>query len=314
MAVFLISLVLILLLFNDSLGFLPTVPQQIGRTILWDVIIVSAPTIFLLVPGLWRNICPVGLLSVLPNRWGISREKKPSHKTQGILLYTGLFVLIALIPLRHIFHNGFIEASLMLTVGLAAFISGMAYEGKAGFCVGLCPLLHVEKLYGMKPLTSFENILCKQCSHCVAPCPDLMKNDGFSNFAKFKIMERVIVGGFPGFVWGWFQVPDYTNPIEWGNILYAYIVPLSGLVLSIIIYELLRKVVEAENFITIQLTFSFYCNYSLLLVQTTRDIYCQHHRSTVVICSARRHNHIFGWWFLLRTNKKRAWQYLVNQN
>ncbi|MDP7060468.1 MAG: hypothetical protein QF416_08370 [Candidatus Marinimicrobia bacterium] len=256
----------------------------------------------------------MGLLSVLPNRWGISREKKPSHKTQGILLYTGLFVLIALIPLRHIFHNGFIEASLMLTVGLAAFISGMAYEGKAGFCVGLCPLLHVEKLYGMKPLTSFENILCKQCSHCVAPCPDLMKNDGFSNFAKFKIMERVIVGGFPGFVWGWFQVPDYTNPIEWGNILYAYIVPLSGLVLSIIIYELLRKVVEAENFITIQLTFSFiaitvYYWYRLpeiFIVNTTDQLLLFALRGATIT--------FFGWWFLLRTNKKRAWQYLVNQN
>ena len=163
-SLFLISLAIIILLFNDSLDFLPIVTEQLGRKIFWNVIIVSAPMIFLLVPGLWRNICPVGLLSVLPDHWGFSINKIPSFTTQRVLFYAGLFILLTLIPLRHIIHESIVDASLLLTIGLAAFISGIVYKGKSGWCNGLCPLLHIEKLYGIKPLTSFYNDLCNYLS------------------------------------------------------------------------------------------------------------------------------------------------------
>ena len=105
------------MLFNDSLDFLPIVTEQLGRKIFWNVIIVSAPMIFLLVPGLWRNICPVGLLSVLPHHWGFSINKIPSFTTQRVLFYAGLFILLTLIPLRHIIHESIVDASLLLTIG-----------------------------------------------------------------------------------------------------------------------------------------------------------------------------------------------------
>ena len=305
-SLFLISLAVIVLLFNDSLDFLPIVTEQLGRKIFWNVIIVSAPMIFLLVPGLWRNICPVGLLSVLPDHWGFSINKIPSFTTQRVLFYAGLFILLTLIPLRHIIHESIVDASLLLTIGLAAFISGIVYKGKSGWCNGLCPLLHIEKLYGIKPLTSFHNDLCNPCSHCISPCLDLKNNNKFSNITKLTIMERLTVGGFPGFIWGWFQVPDYPYPIQWANVLNAYFLPLGGLFISLMIYELIIKFIKIDIF-PIQVLFSFlsitlYYWYQLpdaLVLSTSSPILLFFIYGFIGL--------FFFWWFFFRTYTKKPW-------
>jgi hypothetical protein len=307
---FFISLAVIVLLFNDSLDFLPIISDQLGRKIFWDIIIVSTPLIFLLVPGIWRNICPVGLLSLFPDHYGFSMNKTPSHTTQSILFYIGLFILISFIPLRHFIHEGIVEASLLLIVGLAAIISGTIYKGKSGWCIGLCPLLHVEKLYGMKPLTSFNNVLCNPCSLCATTCLDLKKNEGFSNYTNLKIMERVTVGGFPGFIWGWFQVPDYSYPIKWEHLLNAYFWPLSGLIISLMIYELLRKGIKEENYYFIQLLFSFISITSYYWYRLPEALALNVSEGTLLFIVRGLIILFFSWWFFLRPYTKSPWQRL----
>ena len=119
-------------------------------------------------------------------------------------------------------------------------------------------------------------------------------------------MERITVGGFPGFIWGWFQVPDYPYPIQWANVLNTYLLPLSGLFISLIIYELIKKFIKM-NIFSIQVLFSFlsitlYYWYQLpdvLELSTLGQILLFFVHIFVIL--------FFFWWFFVRTYTKKPW-------
>ncbi len=250
----------LVLMLNDSLRFIPSLPETFGRDAFWNVLIFAAPLLFAVAPGVWRNICPMGTTSLLARYLGISKAKPQNQKEQGMFYLISVILLYALVPLRHVETSGLSVVIALVGVAILALIIGFMYQGKSGWCSGLCPVYPVEKLYGTKPLVTVPNAHCSTCVNCVAPCADSTENimpssneeSAASRFASF-----IFVGGFPGFVWGWFNVADFTTRMEgWNNLGAVYGLPMLGFAFTLVIYWLLRKLFAEKDYSTIALVFA----------------------------------------------------------
>lgn len=232
-----------------SLIFFP----KIGIHAFWNVLIPIAPALFVVAVGLWRNICPLASTSLISRHLGFARNKKLKIKQQGRLQLISVILLLSIIPLRHtIFNtNGPATAIIIGILALMAFYISFRYDWKSAWCSGLCPIHPVEKLYGRKSLFELPNAHCKSCVNCVSLCPDstpsihpLSKNKkGLSQ----KITGTLVIGGFPGFIWGWFQVQDYYNNEGWKHLISIYAYPLIAMTITLILFLGIKKIIDKKH-------------------------------------------------------------------
>ncbi|MBT8337353.1 MAG: hypothetical protein KJO11_12170, partial [Gemmatimonadetes bacterium] len=88
----------------------------------------------------------------------------------------GIPPLVALVAWRGAGLEEWAAATGLLLAGLVvvAVVAGRRGVRRAGFCNRLCPLLPVERLYGMQPLVRIADDRCPQCSGCTPRgCLDL---------------------------------------------------------------------------------------------------------------------------------------------
>ncbi len=218
---------------------------EVGLLILWNVLIPIAPALIVIAPGLWRNICPMATFSLLPRRMGISRRKILSHRMAALLSATGLIALLLIVPLRHVVLNtdGPMTALLLLVSAGVAFSMGSVFEWRSGWCNTLCPIHPVEKLYGFSPAIKFQNMRCDTCKKCMTPCPDstrAMNPSVTGPTLMEKSVGHFMIGGFAGFIWGWYRMPDYHGDAGLTEVLSAYFWPFAGALVSLAIYVAVR--------------------------------------------------------------------------
>jgi len=226
---------------------------QWGVAAFWNVLIPVAPAVFVLATGVWRNICPLGTVSLLPRHLGISRSRRLPLQWQGRLHLTGVCLLFLIIPLRHIWlnTNGLATAGVLALLTVTAFASGYFFEWKSGWCSSLCPVHPVERLYGSKVLFSPPNAHCGQCHNCVIPCPD--STPGMNPMqARMRRSQRIasclLIGGLPGFIWGWFHVRDFSgNPGNWQHLPEAYAWPIAGMAVTLAAFILIGRRCSPER-------------------------------------------------------------------
>lgn len=234
--------------------FLPAV----GVTLFWNILIPVAPALLVMGTGVWRNICPLATTALLPDRFGFSKKKKLSSSQRNRLNLIGVITLLLIIPLRHILFNtsGQATALIIIFLGAIAIITGFIYERKSAWCSGLCPVHPVEKLYGSGVAFTLPNAHCNECVKCSVPCPDSTGNMSPLAMPKStasKATELLIAGVFPGYIWGWFQLPDYTGSAAWVNLPVVYGYPLLGGMITILLYMALKKGFQANKKIVINL-------------------------------------------------------------
>ena len=208
---------------------------SLGLLIVWNIIIPIAPLVFLLYPGLWRNICPMGIATLLPRHFGLSQNKRVGQFGTALLNFIGIILLFSIVPLRHALFNIDGRATGVFIIGLTLIgvVLGAIYDWKSAWCSGLCPVHPVEQLYGFRPLHTFKNAHCSLCTHCTIPCPDSTPQfqPGISHkYTLFAFNQLLIVGGLPGFIWAWFQIPDGIHIHSYTSI---YILPSIGFIISI---------------------------------------------------------------------------------
>ncbi len=243
-AVWVICLIMVVLLF---------VKPEIGLHAFWDVLIPVAPALVALLPGVWRNICPTAAMSQLPRHLGISKKRKMSVETHGWLVLLSVLLLFAIIPLRHTYFdlNGPATGVFLIVSTLIAIVLASIYDGKSGWCASLCPVHQVEKLYGQKPIATVGNSHCSECSKCVTGCPD--STPSASPHLGGKVWARRaatfgLIGAFPGYVWGWFQIQDYaTLSAGLENIVNTYTIPIVGGAATLALYALLISSVPLQK-------------------------------------------------------------------
>ncbi|WP_345972040.1 hypothetical protein [Sulfurimonas diazotrophicus] len=217
----------------------------LGLDLFWNLLIPAAPMILFLSIGTWRNICPLATLSLLPKHTGTSRRRKLKRIQREWLQLSAVAVLLTVIPLRHaVFDlNAAATLSLLAATGIAAAAAGWFFEGKSGWCSGICPLFPAETLYATDNTAPPTNARCRVCSHCTAPCPDRTAGAAITAGRASRIAKVTaftLAGVFPGFVYGWFFVPDMHNAVDAASLFSVYAPGLFFGALSALVYLFLR--------------------------------------------------------------------------
>jgi hypothetical protein len=217
------------------------VTPDVGIHAFWNVLIPVAPALLVVAPGVWRNVCPMASTALLARHMNRSRKRKLSARWNDRLALAGLALLLAVIPLRHVVMDNSAMATALaiaLMAGVAA-LGGRFFEWKSFWCSGLCPVHHVERLYGSRAVFTADNAHCGSCERCVLLCPDstpAMNPLTGARSRTRRVTGTVMVGGFAGYVWGWFQVPDYSGAAGWSHLGAAYGWPFAGLAVSLLLF------------------------------------------------------------------------------
>jgi hypothetical protein len=100
-------------------------------------------------------------------------------------------------------------------------------------------------------LFELPNAHCKSCVNCVSNCPDstkainpILKKKKRKNQ---KIGGALIVGGFPGYIWGWFHVQDYYNNEGWYHLISTYTLPLVAMTTTLVLFLFLKKIFSKKH-------------------------------------------------------------------
>ena len=218
---------------------------ELGLHLLWNVLIPLAPALLVLAPGVWRNLCPLGSMSLASHHLGLSRGQRLSKAWRDRLYLVACLLLIVVVPLRKVVldTNGPVLAIVLAAVGLLAIGMGYTFKWKSGWCSSLCPVYPVELLYGAQPLVSVPNAHCSSCLNCVAPCSE--STAGLTPRTAIdtrlgRFVGTVLTGFFPGFVWGWYHVPTYSGWAGISHLHVAYAIPYSVGGLTLAVYLALR--------------------------------------------------------------------------
>lgn len=226
--------------------FLP----RTGLFLLWDVLIPVAPLLLAVAPGIWRNVCPLGTFSLAPRHLRLSRASRLDAAWQGRLLAGAVLLLVLIVPLRHVIldHNGVVTGIVLLAVAALAAGLGMLVDWKSAWCSGLCPVHPVELLYGSRPLLTVDNSHCRTCTQCTNPCRDA--RDGIdpttaTHSRAGRVSGWLLAGSFPGFVWGWFQVPAQADMPLLPYLGVAYAWPLAAGAATLLLFALVHGIAPA---------------------------------------------------------------------
>lgn len=293
-----------------------------GIHLFWNILIPLAPALFVVAVGVWRNICPLSSTVLFPRHMGFLKRKKLTIAQAGKLNLIAVIALFILVPLRHaIFNmNGTATALLLISITLVAVFAGLFYEWKSAWCSGLCPIHPVEKLYGIKNKLTLPNAHCNTCHRCVTPCPDSTPgiNPLSSKKTRYhKIAGFLMIGAFPGFVWGWFQVPDYNGIASFTQLMSIYMLPVIGLIVSSVLFLLLKRFINEKILIAIFSAAAVSCYYWFripalvgfgvfpgdgMLIDLTGFLPIWSIQITVLATTA-----FFFWWIVFSKQNKISW-------
>jgi len=196
------------------------VRPDIGLRIFWGLIIPTAPLLFFIAPGIWRNICPMAALNQTPRLFNFTRRMTAPKWFQeyGYVIAIALFLII--VPNRKVLfnENGPALALLMILLYSAAFVMGVYFKGKSGWCSSICPLLPVQRIYGQTPFLKVANSHCQPsdpepggCVGCTKNCYDFNPHvaylaDLYEDDRHFSAYRKFFVGLFPGFIFAFYTV------------------------------------------------------------------------------------------------------------
>jgi NADPH-dependent 2,4-dienoyl-CoA reductase/sulfur reductase-like enzyme/ferredoxin len=188
-------------------------PQR-GLDVLWGLIIPWLPALFLIAPGVWRNLCPLAAMNQTPRLLGISRARTAPKWMRERGYVVGMLLFIGLVAVRRpeLNTHGPLTAVLLLGTITAAFLGGLAIKGKGGWCSSVCPVLPVQRLYGQTPLIVSPNAHCPTCVGCAKNCYDFnptaaYQADMHEVDPDWSAPRKAFAGAMPALVLGYFTGP-----------------------------------------------------------------------------------------------------------
>src|SRR3954447_19754216 len=191
------------------------VAPKTGLYIMWRVVIPGLPLLFMVAPGLWRNLCPLAASNQQPRALKLSKALTAPNwlKEYGYVIAFSGFALFVVLRKFGLDKNGAYSALLLLGAMSAAFAGGMFFKGKSGWCSTMCPLLPIHRIYGQTPLLMVANAHCQPCVGCVKNCYDFNPRAAYladlhDSDNYWSGYRRFFVGAFPGLVLAFFEVPN----------------------------------------------------------------------------------------------------------
>jgi nitrite reductase (NADH) large subunit len=217
---------------------------------LWMILIPILPASFLVVPELWRALCPLATLNMLPHALRKAPPLPPRLFAAANTI--GMVLLILLVPARRFAfnENGAGLAAVIIAVGLLALVLGVLFEAKSGFCNAICPVLPVERLYGQHPFFRIHNPRCRPCASCTPKgCIEVVHGKSFlevvdpprhGSSAWLKRPHGVFAAAFPGFIVGYYTTTD--APLEAAPSIYLHVLvwAVASFLLTVLMVRILK--------------------------------------------------------------------------
>lgn len=185
-----------------------------GLVLLWQVLVPSLPLVMLVMPGLWRNLCPMAALNQLPRMAGFTRGLAHTTRIREYSFVVGIALFFVLVSARKwLFDASGVASAALVLFGLGgAFLGGLVFKGKSGWCSSICPLLPVQRLYGQAPFAMLPNAHCKPCVGCTKNCYDFNPSiaylaDQYDDDRHYVGYRRLFAGALPGFIYAFYTAP-----------------------------------------------------------------------------------------------------------
>lgn len=189
-----------------------------GLFIFFGVIVPLWPILFLVAPGLWRNVCPLAAANQTPRVLGFSRALNPPGwlRERGYLIAVTLFFGIAGARLAGLDKTGPAMGLVLAVIVLSAFLGGLAFKGKSGWCSSICPLLPLQRAYGQTPYVTVPNGHCATCVGCAKNCYDFRPRAAYQADmadpdSRWSAPRKLFVAALPGFVLGFFTLTGHGD-------------------------------------------------------------------------------------------------------
>jgi NADPH-dependent 2,4-dienoyl-CoA reductase/sulfur reductase-like enzyme/ferredoxin len=191
------------------------VVPDVGLTIFWKFFVPSLPILFFVAPGLWRNICPMAALNQTPRLLKFTKALTIPKWFKEYSYVIGITLFLIIVPTRKVIFNqtGWALGLVVLASLGTAFLMGLTYKGKSGWCSSMCPLLPIQRIYGQSPYVYVRNSHCQPCIGCTKNCYDFNPavaylsdlNDDDPAYSSYR---KLFVGLFPGLILGFYSVAD----------------------------------------------------------------------------------------------------------
>src|SRR5262245_28609141 len=205
---------LVLLVVNPDLGLL----------LVWGLTVPLLPAIFAAAPGLWRQVCPMAFLNQLPRAFGFGRDLSLPVRVKHLAYYLAMILFFFIVSLRHVILNDqpWLLAGVLITMLFAAFIGGVIFKGRSGWCGTFCPLAPIQRAYGQAPIVIVNNGYCPTCVGCQKNCYDFnpraaVHSDLADPDRWYAGHKEIFIGALPGFIIGFFVS---ESPAQIGILLY----------------------------------------------------------------------------------------------
>ena len=215
--------------------------------LLWHVVVPVLPLIFWLLPGFWRNVCPLATVNQIPRELGFGSLLDMPVIVARYAPIISIIALFCLIPARHLFFNhdaGAVTALIGCSFALA-FLGGVLFRGKSGWCGSFCPLASVQRLYGHTPAVVVSNSHCPTCLGCTKNCYDFNPHlaylsDLHDPDRHIGIERMFFAGAFPGLIFAYFSFPDPQNA-DW---FYLYFGSAAFITIGVGLFFTLKTVLK----------------------------------------------------------------------
>ena len=186
-----------------------------GLTLFWKLTVPILPLIFLVSPGVWRNVCPLAAMNQMPRVFNFSRSLTPPAwlKEYGFVIGVAAFFILAAMRKWLFNDRATATACLILTALGMALVGGYLFKGKSGWCSSICPLYPIQRLYNQTPFAVVPNAHCTTCVGCTKNCYDF--NPTVAYLADLYDVDRYhgnyrkfFAAAMPGFVVAYFTLAD----------------------------------------------------------------------------------------------------------
>jgi NADPH-dependent 2,4-dienoyl-CoA reductase/sulfur reductase-like enzyme/ferredoxin len=184
----------------------------------FKVIVPLLPILFFVAPGLWRNICPLAAANQAPRVLGFTRGFTPPRwlRRYGFLIALVLFFGITGARIALFNASGQATGILLAITIVNAFVAGVAFKGKSGWCSSICPLLPLQRVYGQTPFLTVPNSHCQPCVGCTKNCYDFKPQvayqaDMHDSDNSWVSPRKLFAAALPGFVLGFFTLVSHPS-------------------------------------------------------------------------------------------------------
>jgi nitrite reductase (NADH) large subunit len=191
------------------------VAPRLGLTIFWSVAVPCLPALWAIAPGIWRQVCPMAFLNQLPRLAGREVERALPQGLRYWSYLIGVALLVAMVALRRPLLNveGWATGAMCAAALVAAWLGGLLYKGRSGWCGTFCPLAPVQRSHGQAPVFVVPNGYCPTCVGCQKNCLDFnpraaIHGDIADTDPRHSAQRLWFMAMLPGLIVGYFTLGD----------------------------------------------------------------------------------------------------------